>query len=430
VVEGYVQDGVTNTTPGTNYFTLVAPTVPFTVSAATNSPSFIETRNGIIIVSSAAGGALFLMLLTLLALVRYRRLQAKARGEEGSCIGDDVEAASGGGCGSADDDGNGEYYGKYKILKKLGQGGFGSVFLVERITDRKQLALKHIICKDEEERNYAVTEFEILYAAQGHENMISLEEMIITWENKNVNTNNNADASLNNNNNAPIRSFNDKRSSGSGGSGGSGGNKKGELAPLLLQVAPKAVCIVMDYCPDGDLSAYVNKVHQLTGRALPEHLLLRVVADQVCSLLIHLQSRNPPICHRDLKPENILLKDSATKVLVTDFGLAQSLEKSFMSTRAGTLHYMAPECWKRHYTATVDMWALGCILYACATVRVAPEARRVMFHDAKKPNFAREIAFDLRDYSDLFRTIVLGLLVVDPAKRLTAEKVIELLNEN
>ena len=412
----------------TRYFTLVNPTVPFTVGDAPKpdepSESFFGSVKGIAILSGAGAAALLIIAGVLFAIARVRTKSA-----EESALEDGDNASE----GAAADEVEGEFYGKYKILKKLGQGGFGSVFLVERATDKKILALKHIICKDEEERNYAVTEFEILYAAQGHENMITLEEMVITWQHRAAAESVNGGVNGSSAGSAPIRSYTEKRkSSGSshGGSGGGSGRKKGELAPLLLQVAPKAVCIVMDYCPDGDLSAYVTKVYQLTGRALPEHLLLRVVADQVCSLLIHLQSRTPPICHRDLKPENILLKDNATKVIVTDFGLAQSLEKSFMSTRAGTLHYMAPECWKRHYTATVDMWALGCILYACATVRVDPQVRRVMFHDAKRPSFRQEIAHDLRDYSELFRTVVMGLLVVDPAKRLTAENVLQLLHEH
>jgi serine/threonine protein kinase len=193
----------------------------------------------------------------------------------------------------------------------------------------------------------------------------------------------------------------------------------------LLQVAPKYVCIVMDYCPDGDLAHYILRVYQL-GNVVAESMVL-LVLEQCCSLLSHLHNLKPPIVHRDLKPENILLKDNGTNVIVTDFGLAQQIEKSYLTTRAGSLHYVAPECWKRHYTAAVDVWAMGCIAYGMCTGRVTAETARVMFSDARDKNFERAIRHDLRGYSDKLRNVVMGMLQSTAAKRLTTSQVIEAL---
>jgi len=143
------------------------------------------------------------------------------------------------------------------------------------------------------------------------------------------------------------------------------------------------------------------------------------LARQMCDVLNHLHNRAVPIVHRDLKPENVLVTEDRTQCVLTDFGLAQQQEKTYMSTRAGSLHYVAPECWKKHYGSHVDMWAVGCILYAAATGRVTLSTARVMFNDAKERGFAKEIRRDLEGYSAEFQSFVLALLTVDPKRRLT-----------
>ncbi|XP_047580831.1 serine/threonine-protein kinase H2 [Lutra lutra] len=75
------------------------------------------------------------------------------------------------------------------------------------------------------------------------------------------------------------------------------------------------------------------------------------------------------ITHRDLKPENLLYyhPGAESKILITDFGLAHSGNKSgdwTMRTLCGTPEYIAPEILLRKpYTSAVDMWALGVITY-------------------------------------------------------------------
>lgn len=93
------------------------------------------------------------------------------------------------------------------------------------------------------------------------------------------------------------------------------------------------------------------------------------------STLAHLHASG--IIHRDIKPENILVTDSGSLQLA-DFGLSIRSENDAPVTRVGTLDYMAPEVvncprkrnpqdWKHrtdlHYTAAVDVWALGVLVY-------------------------------------------------------------------
>jgi serine/threonine-protein kinase len=83
------------------------------------------------------------------------------------------------------------------------------------------------------------------------------------------------------------------------------------------------------------------------------------------------------IVHRDLKPANVMLcrrPPNLNHPMVLDFGISKSLlEDEAGLTRSeallGTLHYMAPELTNgaRFATQASDQYALGVMLYECAT---------------------------------------------------------------
>jgi serine/threonine protein kinase len=126
-----------------------------------------------------------------------------------------------------------------------------------------------------------------------------------------------------------------------------------------------------------------------------------------------------PVIHRDLKPENVLM--DGEWLVVTDFGLAGVQDEGeHLSTRAGTLFFAPPEAFESKFTTAVDMWAVGCILYAVCTKRVLPETARIMFSDVDDDDFAESIRHDLSGYSMALQDFVLGLLVREPEGRLTA----------
>ena len=80
------------------------------------------------------------------------------------------------------------------------------------------------------------------------------------------------------------------------------------------------------------------------------------------------------LVHRDLKPENVFLRRENGAPVLGDFGLAwredlQTLTASEESV--GTPAYMAPEAFDggNQRAPSLDIWALGCLLYECATGR-------------------------------------------------------------
>jgi tetratricopeptide (TPR) repeat protein len=88
------------------------------------------------------------------------------------------------------------------------------------------------------------------------------------------------------------------------------------------------------------------------------------IAGQLASALAAAHAAG--IVHRDLKPENIMvLPDGRVKLL--DFGLARQLDAQILTEEGmvvGTAAYMAPEQLEGQRTGTAaDLWALGVVLY-------------------------------------------------------------------
>ncbi|MBI1816733.1 MAG: protein kinase [Deltaproteobacteria bacterium] len=94
------------------------------------------------------------------------------------------------------------------------------------------------------------------------------------------------------------------------------------------------------------------------------------IAQQICLALDHAHARG--VIHRDLKPGNVwLAADGSAKL--GDFGLALDIDQTRltqMGTMVGTAAYMAPEqALSGEVTASVDLYALGALLYELLTGR-------------------------------------------------------------
>src|SRR5580700_8936812 len=77
------------------------------------------------------------------------------------------------------------------------------------------------------------------------------------------------------------------------------------------------------------------------------------------------------IVHRDLKPGNIFFENGYVKI--GDYGLSKAMSMtrhSGQTVAVGTLHYMAPEIGEGKYDRSIDIYALGALLYEMLTGQV------------------------------------------------------------
>jgi formylglycine-generating enzyme required for sulfatase activity len=132
--------------------------------------------------------------------------------------------------------------------------------------------------------------------------------------------------------------------------------------------------LVMEYIEGEDLQAMLDR--QPGGKGLPEAQLLPWIS-QVCAALGYMHRQNPPIIHRDIKPANIKITPDGQAVLV-DFGIAKAFNPQLSTTlgaRAVTPGYSPIEQYGQGGTdARSDVYALGATLYTLLTGQVPLEA--------------------------------------------------------
>jgi len=135
--------------------------------------------------------------------------------------------------------------------------------------------------------------------------------------------------------------------------------------------------LVMDFVEGQDLQEMLD---QHPGVPLPEDQVLAWI-DQVCDALIYLHGRNPPIIHRDVKPANIRITPEG-KAMLVDFGIAKIYApdlRTMTGARAFTPGYASPEQHGGRGTdALSDVYSLGATTYSLLTGLVPPSATDII----------------------------------------------------
>ena len=197
----------------------------------------------------------------------------------------------------------------YKILKKLGEGGMGVVYLAEDTKLKRKVAIKflpHQISANEEERK----RFEI--EAQ-------------------------AAAALNHPNIATIHA---------------------------IEEADEQIFIVMEYI-DG------KELKHIVGAYRDKPLPVNDVINYTVQIAEGLEAAHKNgIIHRDIKSQNIMItKDGKVKIM--DFGLAKvgkGVQLTQIGSTIGTIAYMSPEQTKgEQVDQRTDIWSFGVVLYEMLT---------------------------------------------------------------
>ncbi|KAG8788526.1 hypothetical protein FRC20_004740 [Serendipita sp. 405] len=156
-----------------------------------------------------------------------------------------------------------------------------------------------------------------------------------------------------------------------------------------------------------------------------------------------MKKEHVPYAHRDIKPGNIMLSDEGNPILM-DFGSTimariyittrgEALVQQDLAAEQSTMTFRAPELFDVKtgviLDEKVDIWSLGCTLYALAYNRSPFEtaeqaggsiAMAAMNGQYKHPAAAASA------YSQGLRDLIDACMVVDPAARPDIHKVIEL----
>jgi p90 ribosomal S6 kinase len=118
--------------------------------------------------------------------------------------------------------------------------------------------------------------------------------------------------------------------------------------------------LILDFLRGGDLFTRLSKEVMFTEEDVKFYLAeLALALDHIHSL---------GIIYRDLKPENILL-DADGHISLTDFGLSKlPLDDQKAYSFCGTVEYMAPEVVNRKgHSFVADWWSFGVLMYEMLT---------------------------------------------------------------
>jgi len=194
--------------------------------------------------------------------------------------------------------------------------------------------------------------------------------------------------------------------------------------------------------------------HQIVKLTYFSENLARHVVIQVAQGIRYLHEERG-VVHRDIKPENLLFEPIPVlpskqtirrpydeekqdegefipgvggggigRVKIADFGLSKVLWDEKTKTPCGTVGYTAPEIVKEErYSKSVDMWALGCVLYTLLS-GFPP------FYDESIDILTEKVARGYYtflspwwdDISASVKDLVTHLLCVDPEKRYTIDE--------
>ncbi|CAD8171529.1 unnamed protein product [Paramecium pentaurelia] len=261
----------------------------------------------------------------------------------------------------------GEWNEQYSILKKLGQGSYGSVWLGQHKKTGILRALKQIK-KDSllfEDQQRMLSELNILKSLD-HPNIVRVFECF-QEDNQYI-------------------------------------------------IVTEQFIIILRYLPEGELFERIKKLQCFSERMAADYIKQILQAVNYC--------HDKQIVHRDIKPENILLSGQGEEIKVIDFGTSRYFsQNNNMNKRLGTPYYIAPEVLNGQYNEKVDIWSCGVILYIflCGYPPFIGKNENEIFEKVKKG----KLIFDKEDWSTVSKDaqdLIGKMLNINANKRFSAKQ--------
>lgn len=136
----------------------------------------------------------------------------------------------------------------------------------------------------------------------------------------------------------------------------------------LIGICPEARSIVYKYLERGSLEDHLA----CKGKSLPLQWQTRVrIAKELCSALIFLHSKNPPIFHGNMKPTKVLLDANFISKL-SDLGMFFLIPQNQLPNNSHSPVYIDPEFLETGVlTQYSDIYSFGMILLQLLTSRPA-----------------------------------------------------------